>query len=96
MSLKFIESQRFCNIVKLKNLINNTVIGEMTKSQNGMENRLANGVAQFHWKALSTIVDLFSMYKSDNNMNIAYINHLQRCPRSLVRNILLNIIMPCI
>ena len=49
--IMFIESQRFCNIVKLKNLINNTVIGEMTKSQNGMENRLANGVAQFHWKA---------------------------------------------
>ena len=36
-----------------------------------------------------TILDLFCICKSDNNTNITYINHLQLCPRSLVRNILL-------
>ena len=41
-------------------------------------------------KLYFTIVDLFYRYKSDNNMNIAYIIHLQECPWSLVRKILLD------
>ena len=47
-------------------------------------NGLMNGPAQFYWKLYSTIVDLFCRYKSDNNINTPYINHLQRCPQSLV------------
>ena len=53
--------------------------------------------SQLEWlnfleKLYFIIVDLFYRYKSDNNMNIAYINHLQGCPWSLVRKILLDII----
>ena len=40
-------------------------------------------------KLYFTIVDLFCRYKSDNKANITYINHLQQCPCSLVRKILL-------
>ena len=31
----------------------------------------------FSEKLYFTIIDLFSKYKSDNNMNIAYINHFE-------------------
>ena len=41
---------------------------DITKSWNGLENGLMNGLAQFHWKA---IVDLFCRYKI-NNTNNAY------------------------
>ena len=69
---------------------------DMTESQNRMENKLTNEIAQFHWKLYFIIVDLFCRYKSDNHMNIAYINCLQWCPQSLVRKILLDIIItPC-
>ena len=47
-------------------------------------------------KLYSTIEDLLCRYKSDNNMNIAYSNHLQQHPQTLVRKILLDIIMPCV
>ena len=46
-------------------------------------------------KLYFTIVDLFCRYKSDNNMNITYINRLQQCRQSLVSKILLDIITPC-
>ena len=63
---------------------------DMTKSQNELEDGLTNGLVQLHWKAF-TSVDLLLLYKSDSNMKNSYINHLQQCPWTLVRNILLNI-----
>ena len=45
-------------------------------------------------KLYFTIVDLFCRCKSDNNMNITYINRLQQCRQSLVSKILLDIITP--
>ena len=55
----------------------------MIKSWNGMENRIMNGKAWFYWN-YSTIVDLFYIYKNDNNQNIVYINHLWWYPQSLI------------
>ena len=49
----------------------------------------------FVWKLYFIITELFCRYKSDNNMNIAYVNRLQWCPQRLVRKILLDIITPC-
>ena len=52
----------------------------MTKSRDGPENRLVNGLdwLNFIEKIDYTIVDLFCRYKSDNNTTIAYTNRLER------------------
>ena len=66
----------------------------MTKSWNRMEMDLQTEWLNFIENLYFTIVDLFCRYKSDNNMNIAYINPLQGYPWNLVRKMLPDIITP--
>ena len=47
------------------------LVKRTSKSWNGMENGITNGMAQF---GCSTIVDLFYRCNSDNNKNFVYIN----------------------
>ena len=56
----------------------------LTKTEIDWKTDLQMDWLNFIEKLYSSIVDLFCRYKSDNYTNITYIDHLQRCPWSLV------------